>query len=462
MVLNSLGSSLQDALDKLSGSGTLSEEDIQPIIKEIQRALLESDVKVDTVTEVSDNIKQRSLDSEPPSGVTARDHVLKIVYEELTDIIGDSTDIPLEEQTILLAGLQGAGKTTTSAKIGWWFEKKGMRSGIVQTDTQRPGAHKQTKQLCEDQDLIHSIDPESGDAVKRAKNGIDEVEDEGAEVKIVDTAGRHASESDLIDEIESIYNEIEPDLCILVLDAGMGQSAEDQAVKFNSTIGIDGVVITKMDGTAKGGGSITAVREANASISFLGTGEEVKDVERFEPDGFISRLLGMGDLKQLSERVERAMFEMEDDDWSPEDALEGKFTLRDMKKQIETMGNMGRMDEIMKRIPGMGGGLLDQIDDDMLETQEEMMRKYSVIIDSMTDNEIENPNIIDESRKKRIARGSGTEVDQIENLLTQYDQMSTMFNQIGGKEDIKKMADRMGGIGNIGDMLGGGGGLGPF
>lgn len=462
MVLDSLGSSLQDALDKLSGSGSLSEEEIQPIIKEIQRSLLESDVKVSTVTEVSDNIKNRALESEPPSGVTARDHILKIVYEELTDIIGNSTEIPLEEQTILLAGLQGAGKTTTSAKIGWWFEKKGMRSGVIQTDTQRPGAHKQTKQLCEDEDLIYSTNPESDNAVKQAKEGINKVEKEGAEVKIVDTAGRHASEEKLIDEIEDIYSKIEPDLCILVLDAGMGQSAEDQAVKFNDSIGIDGVVITKMDGTAKGGGSITAVREANATISFLGTGEEVKDIERFEPDGFVSRLLGMGDLKQLSERVERAMFEMEDDDWSPEDALEGDFTLYDMKKQIETMGNMGKMDEIMSRIPGMGGGILDQIDDDMLETQEEMMRQYSVIIDSMTDEEIKNPKIIDDSRKERIARGSGSDVDEIDNLLTQYNQMSKMFNQIGGQEDIKKMADRMGGLGNIGDMLGGGGGFGPF
>lgn len=461
MVLDSLGSSLQDALDKLSGSGSLSEEEIQPIIKEIQRSLLESDVKVSTVTEVSDNIKSRSLESEPPSGVTIRDHILKIVYEELTDIIGNSTEIPLEEQTVLLAGLQGAGKTTTSAKIGWWFEKKGMRSGVIQTDTQRPGAHKQTKQLCEDEDLIYSINSESNNAVNQAREGINEVEKEGAEVKIVDTAGRHASEEKLIDEIEDIYSEINPDLCILVLDAGMGQSAEDQAVKFNNSIGIDGVVITKMDGTAKGGGSITAVREANATISFLGTGEEVKDIERFEPDGFVSRLLGMGDLKQLSERVERAMFEMEDDDWSPEDALEGNFTLYDMKKQIETMGNMGKMDEIMSRIPGMGGGILDQIDDDMLETQEKMMRRYSVIIDSMTDEEIENPKIINESRKERIARGSGSDVDEIDNLLTQYDQMSTMFNQIGGQEDIKKMADRMGGLGNIGDMLGGGG-FGPF
>lgn len=456
MVLDSLGSSLQEALGKLSNRGSLTEEEIQPIIKEIQRALLESDVEVNVVTEVSDNIKQRALDTEPPGGVTTKDHILKIVYEELTDIVGESTDIPLEGQTVLLAGLQGAGKTTTSAKIGWWFEKKGLRSSIIQTDTQRPGAHKQSKQLAEDADLICSVDEEAEDAVERAQEGIKEVQEEEADVKIVDTAGRHASESDLINEIQSISDEINPDLNILVLDAGMGQSAEEQARKFNNAIGIDGVIITKMDGTAKGGGSLTAVKEADATIAFLGLGEDVKDIERFDPDGFVSRLLGMGDLKQLSERVERAMHEMEDDDWSPEDALEGDFTLYDMKKQMEAMDNMGRIQDVMKRMPGMGGGILDQLDDDVLETQERMMQKYSVIMDSMTDAEMANPDIVGPSRMERIAYGSGAEVEEIEQMMNQYDQMKGMFGQIDGKGDIKQMAERfdMGG--------GGGGGFSPF
>lgn len=454
MVLDSLGSSLQDALGKLSGKhGSLSEEEIQPIVKEIQRALLESDVEVNVVTEVSDKIKQRALETEPPGGVTARDHVLKIVYEELTEIVGESTNIPLEGQTILLAGLQGAGKTTTSAKMGWWFEKKGLRSAIIQTDTQRPGAHKQSKQLAEDAELIHSVDEEADDAVDRAREGLEEAKE--ADVKIVDTAGRHASEEDLINEIKDISDEINPDLNILVLDAGMGQSAEEQARRFNNAIGIDGVVITKMDGTAKGGGSLTAVDEADATIAFLGTGEGVKDIERFDADGFISRLLGMGDLKQLSERVERAMHEMEDEDWSPEDALEGEFTLYDMKKQMEAMDNMGRIQEVMKRMPGLGGGLLDQLDDDILETQEQMMTKFSIMMDSMTEEEMQNPDVIGDSRMKRIARGSGTDVDEVEQMMTQYEQMRGMFGQIDGKGDIQKMADQF-------DMGGGGGGFSPF
>ncbi len=453
MVLDSLGNSLQGALDSLRGKrGKLTEEDIEPIIKEIQRALLESDVDVQLVMDVSSRIKDRALDEDPPTGVSAREHVLNAVYEELTGIVGESAEIPLERQTILLAGLQGAGKTTTSAKIAWWFEKKGLRAGLVQTDTFRPGAHEQSQQLADEANLLYSVNPDAEDAVGQAEVGVDEIEE--AEVKIVDTAGRHASEEELIEEIEAISEAVNPDLNLLVLDAAMGQAAEEQARRFNEAIGIDGVVITKMDGTAKGGGSLTAIREADTSIAFLGTGEDVQDVERFEPDGFISRLLGMGDLRQLSERVERAMHEMDDDEWSPEDVLEGDFTLYDMQKQMEAMDNMGRIDEVLKRIPGMGSSILNQIDDDMLSMQEERMRQYSIIMDSMTQDEMEDPYIIKDARLERIAMGSGTSVDEVEELLMQYEQMSGFFDQMGSPEDMQKMAQRF--------NLGGGGGLGPF
>ncbi len=452
MVLDSLGDSLQGALDSLRGKkGSLNEEDIEPIVKEIQRALLTSDVDVDLVMRVSEDIKDKSLESEPPVGVSAREHVLTVVYEELTDVVGESTHIPLENQTILLAGLQGAGKTTSSAKIAWWFEKKGMKSGIVQTDTFRPGAHEQTKQLAERADILHSVNPNAENAVEQAEVGLKEIDE--AEIKIVDTAGRHSNEDALIDEIKDISREIEPDLNLLVLDASMGQAAEEQAKQFNEAIGIDGVIISKMDGTAKGGGSLTAIRKADASIAFLGTGENVRDVERFEPDGFISRLLGMGDLKQLSERVERAMFEMEDEEWEPESAFEGEFTLYDMKMQMEAMENMGRMDEILKRIPGMGSNILGQIDSSMIEMQEEKMRTYSVIMDSMTDSEISDPTLLTNDRKERVARGSGRKIDEVDELLNQYNQMKGLFDKMGSPDEMQKMAERF----NLG-----GGGLGPF
>ena len=455
MVLDSLGSSLQDSLDSLRGKrGDLTEEDVKPIVKEIQKSLLQSDIDVSLVKDVSDKIKERALSEKSPTGVSAREHVLSIVYEELTEIVGDSTEIPLEEQTILLAGLQGAGKTTSSAKMAWWFEKKGLKAGLIQTDTFRPGAHEQSQQLAERGDLLYSVNKDETNAVTQAKKGLNEISE--ADVKIVDTAGRHSSEDSLIDEIEDIADAVNPDLNLLVIDAAMGKSAEKQAKRFNESIGIDGVIITKMDGTAKGGGALTAVKKSNSTIAFLGVGEEIQDIERFEPDGFISRLLGMGDLKQLSERVERAMFEMDDDDdWDPEDMLEGDFTLYDMKKQMDAMGNMGKIDEVLKRIPGMGSQILNKVDDDMLAVQEEKMRTFSLIMDSMNDDEISDPSIINKSRKQRIARGSGTTVDDVDDLLSQYKQMKNIFGKMGSAEDMQKMAKRM----NLG---GGMGGLNPF
>ncbi len=326
MVLDNLGSSLRGSLDKLSGKSRVSEDDVEEIVKEIQRSLLQADVDVSLVMDLSSSIKERALNEEPPGGTTARDHVLSIVYEELVGLVGESTEIPLENQTILLAGLQGSGKTTTSAKMAWWFSKKGLRPAVIQTDTFRPGAYDQAKEMCSRAEVDFYGDPDNDDPVDIARKGLEETAD--ADIHIVDTAGRHALENDLIDEIEEIESVVDPDRNLLVLDAAIGQGAKDQAQQFDDSIGIDGVVITKLDGTAKGGGALTAVNETDSSIAFLGSGETVQDVERFEPNGFISRLLGMGDLKQLTERVERAMSETtEEEDWDPEDMMKGQFTL---------------------------------------------------------------------------------------------------------------------------------------
>jgi len=331
MVLDDLGSSLRGTLDTLRGKSRISEEDVDDVVKEIQRSLLQADVDVSLVMDLSDSIKERALEEEPPSGTSARDHVLRIVYEELVELVGDSTNIPLEDQTILLAGLQGSGKTTTAAKMAWWFSKKGLRPAVIQTDTFRPGAYDQAKEMTERAEVEFYGDPDGEDPVQIARDGLEATED--ADVHIVDTAGRHALEDDLISEIEEIERAVDPDRNLLVLDAAIGQGAKDQAKQFDESIGIDGVTITKLDGTAKGGGALTAVNETGSTIAFLGTGETVQDVERFEPDSFISRLLGMGDLKQLTERVERAMHETQEgeDDWDPEDMMKGEFTLHDMR-----------------------------------------------------------------------------------------------------------------------------------
>ncbi|MFC4988922.1 signal recognition particle protein Srp54 [Saliphagus infecundisoli] len=467
MVLDDLGSSLRGTLDKLRGQSRISEEDVEEVVKEIQRSLLSADVDVSLVMELSDNIEERALEEEPPAGTPARDFVLRIVYEELVDLIGESTDLPLEGQTILLAGLQGSGKTTSAAKMAWWFSTKGLRPAVIQTDTFRPGAYEQGKQMAERAEVDFYGDPDADDPVAVAREGLEATSE--ADVHIVDTAGRHALEDDLIAEIEEIEGVVEPDTSLLVLDAAIGQGAKDQAAQFDESIGIDGVVITKLDGTAKGGGALAAVDQTDSSIAFLGTGEEVEDVERFEPEGFISRLLGMGDLGQLAERVERAMAETgieEEDDWDPEDLLSGQFTLNDMQKQMEAMNNMGPLDQVLDMIPGFGGGIKDQLPDDAMDVTQDRMRSFSVIMDSMTDAEKEYPRAIGASQIERIARGSGTSEEEVRELLQQFKMMEKTLKQfqgMGSDKEMQRMMKQMqgGGGGGMGG-LGGGGGGGPF
>ncbi len=457
MVLDDLGSSLRGTLDKLRGKSRLSEEDIEEVVKEIQRSLLSADVDVSLVMELSDNIKSRSLEEEPPAGTPARDFVLSIVYEELVDLIGESTELPLEEQTILLAGLQGSGKTTSASKMAWWFSTKGLRPAVIQTDTFRPGAYEQAKEMCARAEVDFYGDPDNDDPVDIARKGLEETSD--AEVHIVDTAGRHALEEDLIDEIEEIESTVDPDTSLLVLDAAIGQGAKDQASQFDESIGIDGVVITKLDGTAKGGGALTAVDQTDSSIAFLGTGETVEDIERFEPNGFISRLLGMGDLAQLTERVERAMAQtgVEEDDWDPEDLMQGNFTLNDMQKQMEAMNNMGPLDQVLDMIPGFGGGIMDQLPDNAMDVTQDRMRSFEYILDSMTEAEKEYPRAIGASQIERIARGSGTDEEQVRELLQQFKMMEKTIKQfqgMGSDADMQRMMKQM--------EQGGGGGMGPF
>ena len=460
MVLDDLGSSLRSTLNDLRGKSRISEEDVEEVVKEIQRSLLGADVDVDLVMELTDSIKTRALGEEPPAGTTAHDWVLRVVYDELVGLVGESTELPLESQTILLAGLYGSGKTTTAAKMAWWFSKKGLRPAVIQTDTDRPGAYDQAKQMAANAEVDFHGDPDAEDPVEIARDGLEATED--ADVRIVDTAGRDALNRELVDRIEDIDEAADPDRNLLVIDAAMGQSARNQAQEFEESIGIEGVVITKLDGTAKGGGALAAVNETGSSIAFLGTGETVSDIERFEPSGFISRLLGMGDLQQLTERVERAMAETEEeeDDWEPEDMLEGQFTLKDMRKQMETMNRMGPLDQVMDMIPGMGGGLMDQMPDDAMDVTKERLRDFEVIMDSMTEAELENPRIVGKQRTERIARGSGKPEQRVRELLEQYNAMNRMLDQFGGmgEGDMERMMQKMQQQG--GDVGGMGGG--PF
>ncbi len=438
MVLDKLGDSLQSALKKLVGASRIDEKIVDEVVRDIQRAMLQADVNVKHVMALSQKIKQRSLKEAPPSGMSPREHVIRIVYQELINILGKSANVKLAPQTIMMVGLQGSGKTTTTAKLARYFQRKGLKAAVVCADTFRAGAYDQLKTLCDRMGIFFYGEKDVKDAVAITQRGLKAVEK--YDVKIIDTAGRHALEKDLIKEMEEIHKIAAPDHKFLVLDAAMGQLASEQARAFNASIGITGVVITKLDGTAKGGGALSAVSETDSAIAFIGVGETTDDLEKFEADRFISRLLGMGDIKSLIEKAEETL---KSEEFDMEAMLSGKFTLKDMYKQMEAVNKMGPLKQVMSMIPL--GKLGMKVSDDMFAVTQEKMKKYKYIMDSMTDRELEDPKHINSPRITRIARGSGTKYEEVRELLKYHKMMQkTIKGMGGGKFNIQKMMKKFG------------------
>ncbi|SET06680.1 signal recognition particle subunit FFH/SRP54 (srp54) [Methanococcoides vulcani] len=438
MVMDKLGSSLQDALKKLVGAGRIDEKTVNEVVKDIQRALLQADVNVKLVMKMSNHIKERALKEEVPSGMNPREHVIRIVYQELINIVGKSADIPLKPQKIMMVGLQGSGKTTTTSKLSRYFQRKGLKPAVVCADTFRPGAFQQLRTLCEKLNVPFYGEEGNPDAVGIVERGLKELEKN--DVLIVDTAGRHSLEADLIDEMEQIHEVAQPDYKLLVLDGAIGQQASEQAKAFNDSVGISGVVISKLDGTAKGGGALSAVSETNSSIAFIGVGETPDDLEKFEPDRFISRLLGMGDIKSLIEKAEEALTE---EDIDMEAMMRGRFTLKDMYSQLEAMNKIGPMKQIMQMLPMGGMGV--KLSDDAYKVTEDKMGRYRVLMDSMTEEELLNPRLIGSSRIKRISMGSGSGPEDVRELLKYHKMMQNAMKGLrGGKFNMQKMMKKFG------------------
>ncbi len=438
MVLDKLGGSLQNVLRRIAGAGRIDERTVSELVKDIQRALLQADVNVKLVMKLSKQIKERSLTEKPPAGINPREHVVRIVYQELINIIGRSSNIKLGKQTIMMVGLQGGGKTTTTVKLARYFQRKGLKPAVTCADTFRPGAYEQLKTLCERTNVAFYGEAGNPDAVEIVKHGLPRMEK--YDVKIIDTAGRHALESELIQEMKDIYEIVKPDHKFLVLDAAMGQQASEQARAFNNSIGITGIIITKLDGTAKGGGALSAVSETDSSIAFIGAGETPEDFEKFEPDRFISRLLGMGDIKTLIEKAEESI---DEDEFDIEDMMQGKFTLKDMYKQLKAINNLGPLKNVMQMLPMGKLGL--KVSDDMYQVTADRLDKYKVVMDSMNDKELEDPRIINSSRMFRIARGSGNDIDVVRELIKYHRTMQKAMKGLrGGKFNIQKMMKKFG------------------
>jgi len=433
-MLNNLSTNLKDAMRKLAGKTVIDRAAVEELVKDLQRALIQADVNVKQVMQLSQDIKRRSLEEELPKGVHARDHVLRIVYEELVALVGKPVKIDLDRQIILMAGLQGSGKTTTTAKIARFFQKKGMKIGIICADTFRPGAYKQIETLA---DKIHVPcfgDPNEHDARVIVKRGLEEFS-HVTDILIIDTQGRHALEDELIQEIIDLNEMTSATHRWLVIDAAIGQRAREQARAFHEAVNIDGVIITKMDGTAKGGGALSAVAETQSGIVFVGSGETIDDLEWFDPDGFISRLLGMGDLKALSDRVQETMETTEID---VDAMLAGKFSLRDMYTQLEAVNKMGPLKQVLNMLP-LGSMGMD-VPDEVMDVTAVKMKQYKVIMNSMTPAELDDPTILNGSRVQRIAIGAGVRIEDVRELLKYYKTMKKAFKGMrGGDKSLQKL-----------------------
>ena len=432
MSIDRLGSSLYEAIKKVFRASVIDEATVKELVHDIQKALLQADVNVQLVLDISKRIEERALKEKVPPGVSRREHLIKVVYEELTRFLGEKS-IPIKiepgkRKVIMLVGIQGSGKTTAAAKLARYFQKRGLKPAVVCVDTYRPGAYAQLQQLANRINVPFYGDLKAKDPVKVAFDGLKQFGDK--DIVMIDTAGRHKEERELIEEMKMLEKSLKPDEVILVIDGTIGQQATVQAKAFHEATPIGSILVTKLDGSARGGGALSAVATTGAPIKFIGTGEKVEDIESFVPSRFVGRLLGMGDLETLIEKVHEA--EVKVPGKKAKAILSGKFTLTDMYEQFEAMKGMGTFRKLLKMLPGMSYN----IPEDMLNTAEGRLEKWRVMIQSMTSEEKDDPKIFNASRMKRVAKGSGTSEKEVKELLKQYVMMRRMLKTLRRKKKL--------------------------
>jgi signal recognition particle subunit SRP54 len=436
MVLDNLAESLRSTLRKIANATHVDKNLIKEVVKEIQRALLQADVNVKLVLALTKEIERRALEEQPPSGRNSRDHVISIVYEELVKILGASKDVPLKKQRIMLVGLYGQGKTTTCGKLARYFQKRGLKTALIASDVHRPAAYDQLSQIATKVKVPIFGNPKEKSATKIVREGLEQFKD--FDVIIIDTSGRHGLEPELIEEMKDIAKVSKPDHKLLVMDATIGQQGGPQAKAFHDAVDVTGVIITKLDGTAKGGGALSAVQTTKAPVVFIGTGEHIDDLEKFDPDRFISRLLGMGDIKALLERAEGVMDEATAEETARR-LLSGKFTLRDMYQQMDAIGKMGTLSKLWEMMPWVP----KNIDQERMQITQDLLGRFRVIMQSMTDEEMDNPNIIKFSRLKRIARGAGVDMKDVKELLKYHKNAKKQIKDMTTDRKKRKMLMKM-------------------
>ncbi len=415
-MLSGLSNKLRGAIDKLTGSN-VDKAAVEELVREIQRALLSGDVDVKLVLEMSEKIK-KDAENVPP-GLTRKEHVVRTVYDALTEIMGkEPSTVSLEPKRILLVGLYGSGKTSTAAKLARFYQKKGLKPFLVCCDTVRPAAYEQLQQLANRIDVPFYGEKGEKDSEKVLKNAMKIM---NADVIIVDSSGRNALEKDLIEEIKKLNKVLKSDEKILVIPSDIGQAAKAQATSFHDALGISDVIVTKLDATAKGGGALTACNLTGAKVKFIGVGETPEDLQAYDPEKFVSRLLGFPDLPTLLEKAKTVV-----DEKSAKNIIRGDFTMDDFLKQIESMGKMGSMSQMLD-MAGLGK-LVNRKNVDIGQ-QEDKIKRWKFAIQSMTTEEKADPSIINAPRMRRIAAGSGLEESDVRDLVANYNKIKKMMKQ---------------------------------
>ena len=424
MPFKKFGRDLENAMRKLRGLPQIDKDAINAVIIDLQRALFSADVLVELVNQMSENIRKAAMNTELKRA-RRKDFIVKLIHDELVKIIGGKP-APIrikagKSNVILLVGIQGSGKTTTVAKLARFYKNKGYKVAVVTTDTWRPGAYEQLVQLSNQIQVQCYGNPNEKNAVKLAVKETKKAINDEHDIIIVDTAGRHKEEKELMKEMQTIEGSLKPNEVILVIDGTLGQQAYAQAEEFSKATNIGSIIVTKLDGTAKGGGALSACAATGQPIRFIGVGEKIDELEEFEPTKFVGTLLGRPDLEGLIKRVEEAEVEMDPE--MVKRMMRGKFTLDDLFVQLKSIKKVGKMKKILEMV---GGG---NIPEALTEDAEQNLAKWEIVLSSMTAEEKNEPKIIKKSRKRRIAIGSGTDYATINKMLDQYNQMKKFFKR---------------------------------
>ena len=422
-MLETLGSGLKNAFKRIAGLGTVDKAAVEAVVREVQRALLTADADVAMVAALSERVKKQAL-SQPPPGMTVKEHFLKILYDELVAFLGkDEGKIELKPQKILLVGLFGSGKSTQAAKLAKWFKSRGLSVGLVACDTHRPAAIEQLRQLGKQVGVPVHADGKSPEAIAKAALSAKE------QVLIFDTAGRNALDSELAAELKELGRIVKPDEVLLVIPADIGQVAKQQATEFNKLVGITGIIVTKLDGTAKAGGALAAAAVSGAHITFIGVGEKLEDLEPYSPTRFVSRLIGYGDIQGLLEKAKQAGLT----EAGAKKLVSEEYTLESFAEQLDSMQKMGSLSKLTEMLPGM-----PKLPEGTLQGQQEKMKKWKHIIKSMTPAERSEPDVIRGSRIARIAKGSGCSESEVRQLLQYYKQSEKVMKLAAGGKGLRR------------------------